>query len=67
MQGCQLQWHSVVLLSVARIAGYPSGLGIAMQVRKNAPTANIRAYMRGNLIYADVRIAVRQEVAHGHP
>ena len=31
-----------------------------MRVRKNAPTANIRTYMRGNLIYADVRIAVRQ-------
>ena len=56
-----------MLLAVARIAGYPSGLGIAMRVRKNAPTANIRAYMRGNLIYADVRIAVRQEVVHGHP
>ena len=38
-----------MLLSVARIAGYPSGLGIAMRVRKNALTANIRAeisYMR---------------------
>ena len=32
-----------------------------MRVLKNAPTANIRAYMRENLIYADVRIAVRQE------
>ena len=38
-----------------------------MRVRKNALTANIRAYMRGNLIYADVRIAVRQEVVYGHP
>ena len=56
-----------MLLAVARIAGYPSGLGIARRVRKNALTAKIRAYMRGNLIYADVRIAVRQEVVHGHP
>lgn len=43
-----------------------------MRVRKNEPTANIRAYMRGNLIYADVRIAVRQgsgawPMAIGHP
>ena len=43
-----------------------------MQVRKNEPTANIRAYMRGNLICADVRIAVRQgsgawPMAIGHP
>ena len=57
-----------MLLAVARIAGYPSGLGIARRVRKNALTAKkIRAYMRGNLIYADVRIAVRQEVVYGHP
>jgi len=46
--------HSIAL---ALWPGYPSGLGLAMQVRENTPTANIRAYMREYHIYTEVRIA----------
>ena len=43
-------------------SGYPSGLGLAMRVRENAPTANIRAYMREYRMDADVRIPAHPDV-----
>ena len=45
-----------ILLRWLLWSGYPSGLGLAMRVRENAPTANIRAYMREYRMDADVRI-----------
>ena len=37
-------------------------VGMAMRVRENAATTNIRAYIREYRIYSDM-----QKVAHGHP
>ena len=69
MQGCQLQCLRA-FYCVAR-CGQDCRISIGTRDSQagaeNALTAKICAYMRGNLIYADVRIAVRQEVVHGHP
>ena len=51
-----------ILLRWLLWSGYPSGLGLAMRVRENAPTANIRAYMREYRMDADVRIPAHPDV-----
>ena len=70
MQGCQLQ-RLRAFYCVAR-CGQDCRISIGTRdsqagAEKCADRKKIRAYMRGNLIYADVRIAVRQEVVYGHP
>ena len=64
MQGCQLQ-RLRAFYCVAR-CGQDCRISIGTRdsqagAEKCADSKKIRAYMRGNLIYADVRIAVRQE------